>query len=83
MMSLSSGHDTSSPPQPKYILRGHSSQVHNLCFLRQNTRLLTGDADGWVVLWNVITKRPVAVWRAHTKGILGLGPWTGTDSIIT
>ena len=70
------------PAQPQYILRGHSSQIHAVVFLRKNTRLLTGDADGWTVLWNLATKRPVAVWRAHDGPILGLSEWT-PNRIIT
>ena len=70
------------PAQPAYVLRGHSAQIHSVHFLRQNLRLLSGDADGWVVLWDVPIKRPVAVWRAHTGSILGLGSWDD-DRIIT
>ena len=70
------------PAQPQYILRGHSSQIHAVTFLRQNRCVLTGDADGWVVLWNLTTKRPVAVWRPHTSSILGLSEWT-PNRIIT
>ncbi|KAL1311750.1 hypothetical protein AAFC00_001840 [Neodothiora populina] len=69
-------------PQPDYVLRGHSAQIHSVCFLRHNTRLLTGDAQGWLVLWSLASKRPVAVWRAHEGAILGLGSWND-DKIIT
>ncbi|KAK1064986.1 Astra associated protein 1 Asa1 [Friedmanniomyces endolithicus] len=65
-----------------YVLRGHTAQVHAVHFLRQNLRLLSGDADGWVVLWNVPIKRPVAVWRAHKGAVLGLESWDD-DRIIT
>ncbi|GAB7338490.1 hypothetical protein MBLNU457_5243t1 [Dothideomycetes sp. NU457] len=72
------------PPTPKYILRGHTSQIHATHFLRRNTRLLTGDATGYVVLWDTTTKRPVAVWRAHDTTILALGHWPScNDRIIT
>jgi len=70
------------PPQPKYILRGHASAIHAVQFLRNNTRLLTGDADGWTILWDTTTKRPAAVWRAHSSVLLGLGEWDD-DKIIT
>ncbi|KAI7162950.1 WD40 repeat-like protein [Hortaea werneckii] len=73
---------THPPLQPSYILRGHTAQVHSVLFLRENLRLLSGDADGWVVLWDVPIKRPVAVWRAHKSTILGLGSW-GKSKIIT
>ena len=70
------------PAQPSYILRGHASQIHSAQFVRQNSRLLTGDAEGWVVYWNVETKRALAVWKAHDGPILGTAEW-GRDKIIT
>lgn len=70
------------PAQPAFILRGHSAQIHAIHFTQENTRLLTADADGWIVSWNLSFKRPVAVWRAHSNAILGLGTW-GSDRIIT
>jgi ASTRA-associated protein 1 len=70
------------PAQPSYILRGHASQIHSVQFLRHNSRLLTGDADGWLVFWKLDTKRPLAVWKAHDGAILGTAEW-GSDRIIT
>lgn len=68
---------THPPAQPSYILRGHTAAIHAVHFLRQNLRLLTGDADGWVVLWSLPVKRPVAIWRAHGGAVLGLSAWGG------
>lgn len=68
------------PALPTYILRGHTAQIHSVHFLRSNTRILTGDADGWVVLWDIATKRAVGVWKAHKTTILGLG--SSEDGII-
>ena len=70
------------PAQPAFILRGHAAQIHVVHFTQDNARLLTGDADGWVISWSLAYKRPVAVWRAHSNAILGLGSW-GSDRIIT
>ena len=70
------------PAQPSFVLRGHSAQIHALHFTQANTRLLTGDADGWIVSWNLAFKRPVAAWKAHENAILGLGSW-GSDRIMT
>lgn len=71
-----------STPSPKAILRGHKAQVHAATFVRQNERLATGDAEGWVVLWDLTIMRPRAVWRAHENAILGIRGW-GSDKIIT
>jgi WD40 repeat protein len=70
------------PAQPFAILRGHVSPIHSVQFVRQNSRLLTGDADGWIVYWKVETKRPLAVWKAHNGPILGVVEW-GHEKIIT
>lgn len=70
------------PPQPKAVLRGHKAQVHAAAFYRANERLLTGDADGYVVSWDLTIMRPRAVWQAHENAILGLRAW-GPDKVIT
>ncbi|KAK3292108.1 WD40-repeat-containing domain protein [Chaetomium fimeti] len=68
--------------QPKSILRGHKAQVHAAAFVRGNDRLLTGDADGFVVAWDLTVMRPRAVWQAHGSAILGIAGW-GDDHLIT
>ncbi|KAH7171445.1 WD40-repeat-containing domain protein [Dactylonectria macrodidyma] len=71
-----------SAPSPKAILRGHKAQVHSSTFVRGNSRLVTGDAEGYVVLWDLTIMRPRAVWRAHESAILGVRGW-GDDKIIS
>ena len=70
------------PAKPVYVLRGHASQVHAVRFSPLNHRLLTGDADGWVVSWSLSTKRPEASWKAHSDAVLGLA-WWGDGAVIT
>lgn len=70
------------PLQPKSVLRGHKAQVHVATFIRRNARLVTGDADGFVVSWDLTIMRPRAVWQAHSSAILGIAGW-GEDNIIT
>lgn len=70
------------PAQPSFVLRGHSAQIHALHFTQGNNRLLTADADGWVVSWNLAFKRPVAVWKAHDNSVLAVGTW-GRNRVIT
>lgn len=69
-------------PSPKAILRGHKAQIHAATFIRGNKRLITGDAEGYVVLWDLTIMRPRAVWRPHENAILGIAGW-GDDKIIT
>ncbi|KAJ2904483.1 putative protein of unknown function with WD40 repeat domain [Zalerion maritima] len=47
-------------PHPRTILRGHKAQVHAAVFIRNNERLVTGDAEGYVVLWDLAIMRPRA-----------------------
>lgn len=70
------------PPQPQAILRGHAAQVHAARFIRGNERLVTGDAEGFVVVWDLTVMRARAVWRAHQKTILGIEEW-GPERLIT
>ncbi|KAL8807949.1 MAG: hypothetical protein Q9182_000415 [Xanthomendoza sp. 2 TL-2023] len=70
------------PAQPSFVLRGHSAQVHAVRFIQGNARLLSADAEGWIVSWSLASKRPVAVWRAHINAVLGISSW-GQDRIIT
>lgn len=70
------------PAQPAYILRGHTAQIHSTSFIRSNTRLVTGDADGWIVSWSLASKRAAAVWRAHEGAILACAEW-GSNRLIT
>jgi hypothetical protein len=57
---------------PTYVLRGHVSAIHALNFYHANSRLVSGDGDGWIVVWSLVTKRPVAAWKAHEGAILGV-----------
>ena len=81
-MAVERQSSTRPPAQPSYILRGHASQIHSIQFVHQNTRLITGDADGWVIYWKLETKRALAVWKGHNGAILGTAEW-GRDKIIT
>lgn len=57
-------------PLLKLSLRGHKSSVS--CIARVQDDLVSADRDGWVVLWNLTTKRPRALWKAHQGQILTL-----------
>ncbi len=62
-------------PQPRGILRGHKAQVHAAAFIRDNRRLLTGDAEGFVIAWDLTIMRPRAVWQAHSNAVLSVAGW--------
>ena len=55
---------------PRYILRGHKEPIHALRMFAQNLRLVSGDSDGYVIVWDMVTKRPVVSWKPHNGAIL-------------
>ncbi|RAK79955.1 WD40 repeat domain-containing protein, partial [Aspergillus fijiensis CBS 313.89] len=63
---------TKPPATPTYILRGHAAQIHSLHIYHHNLRLVSGDADGWIAVWDLVSKRPIAVWKAHDGAVLGV-----------
>ncbi|KAE8146816.1 WD40-repeat-containing domain protein [Aspergillus avenaceus] len=58
------------PATPTYILRGHAAPIHGLHIFHQNLHIISGDAEGWIIVWDLVFKRPVAVWKAHEGAIL-------------
>ena len=70
------------PPQPAYVLRGHAAQIHAVRFSPSNSYLLTGDAEGYIVSWSLVSKRPVASWKGHESAVLGLA-WLGEELVIS
>ncbi|KAJ6184405.1 hypothetical protein N7519_005706 [Penicillium mononematosum] len=75
-----------SPATPIYILRGHASPVHALHIYSQNLRLVSGDANGWIVVWDLVTKRPVTAWKAHEGAVLearGFDVGSGATEVYT
>lgn len=74
------------PAAPVYILRGHGSAIHALNICHQNLRLISGDANGWIIIWDLVTKRPVAAWKAHAGAVLevrGFNIGSGVTEIYT
>ncbi|EEB09572.1 astra associated protein 1 A [Schizosaccharomyces japonicus yFS275] len=58
-------------PTPFFVLRGHLSSVTSLSFVSDGI-LYSGDANGWMICWDLSVMRPTHIWRAHTKSILGV-----------
>lgn len=70
MSDLSSNQAQRPPATPRYILRGHAAPIHALHLFANNLRLISGDAEGWIVIWDMVAKRPVASWEAHGGSVL-------------
>lgn len=65
-------------PVPAFIFRGHQASIHALRFFDGNRFLVSGDSDGWLIIWSTATKRAVASWKAHDSGVSGIGLWERT-----
>ncbi|GBC04492.1 hypothetical protein RclHR1_00570048 [Rhizophagus clarus] len=61
---------SATPPTPIYIFREHEDQINHLEFYQNNTKLISGDAEGNIIIWDMKIKRPALKFKAHNKGIL-------------
>lgn len=52
----------------KFSFRGHKAPIACLCYYEES--IVSADREGWVVVWNLGTKRPIALWKAHDGHIL-------------
>lgn len=55
----------------EFTLKGHGVLVTASCLFGGNT-LVSGDENGWIILWNLNTRRPLGVWKAHDERIITL-----------
>lgn len=52
---------------------------------RTGLQLVSGDDEGFVVLWSLETRRPLAIWQAHSNALLTTRFWQNSsapDSLI-
>ncbi|PYI11104.1 WD40 repeat-like protein [Aspergillus sclerotiicarbonarius CBS 121057] len=82
-MSAQSPQVRQPPATPTYILRGHAAAIHALQIFHQNLRLVSGDADGWIVVWDLVSKRPLAVWKAHDGAVLEVKGFSFRNGAVT
>ncbi|KAI0300842.1 WD-40 repeat-containing protein [Russula brevipes] len=64
-----------SAPPPLHIIRSHSSAISTLFISGDNERIYSGDISGLVVITSTRSLRPLASWKAHTDGLLGVEEW--------
>lgn len=62
------------PPIPYATLRAHPFSVTSIEFLTGSTQkfLISGDEGGWCFVWNIHTRRPIFIWRPHSKSIISV-----------
>ncbi|RAH53584.1 WD repeat protein [Aspergillus piperis CBS 112811] len=82
-MSAQSSQVRQPPATPTYILRGHAAAIHALQIFHQNLRLVSGDANGWIVVWDLVSKRPRATWKAHDGAVLEVKGFNFRNGAVT
>jgi hypothetical protein len=60
------------PPTPQCVLRGHVGPVSSLCYSVEGGCLYSGDAEGIIKVWDLITRRPVAEFSENRCNVLSL-----------
>ncbi|KAJ3281484.1 ASTRA complex subunit [Borealophlyctis nickersoniae] len=58
------------PPDPTFILRGHTADVNCLEFTKN--LLVSGDVEGDAIVWDLVSFRPLYRWRPHAASVLAL-----------
>jgi WD40 repeat protein len=72
------------PPEPVTVLRGHAADVSVVRFHLDGGQLLTGDGAGELRLWDLPTRRPLAVLpRAHDGRVLDARVHAGTGAVVS
>ncbi|KAH9994758.1 WD-40 repeat-containing protein [Russula vinacea] len=71
---MSSSLPASAPP-PLHIIRSHGLAISSLFISSDNERIYSGDISGLVVITSTRSFRPLASWKAHTDGLLGVEEW--------
>lgn len=51
-------------------LRAHKAPIS--CITTFENNIVSSDRDGYVIVWNVSIKRPLAVWKAHSGQIISM-----------
>jgi len=69
-------------PPPLHTIRSHNSAISTLFVSADNERIYSGDISGQVVITSTRSIRPLASWKAHTDGLLGVEEW-GEQQVIT
>ena len=69
-------------PSPLHIIRSHNAAINALFVSGDNERIYSGDVSGLVVITSTRSIRPLASWKAHTDGLLGIEEW-GEQQVIT
>lgn len=59
------------PPVAYATLRAHPFAVTATHFAN-SLRLVSGDEGGWCFVWNVVTRRPIVIWRPHGKAVVSV-----------
>ncbi|KAI7906523.1 WD40-repeat-containing domain protein [Cokeromyces recurvatus] len=71
------------PPPPIYIFREHKSTVNHLHLFKDDQLLASCDADGWIIIWKMRTRRPLLKWKGHEASCLKVTTNSMHDTLIS
>ncbi|MEN9675467.1 MAG: hypothetical protein RIS76_1363, partial [Verrucomicrobiota bacterium] len=74
---------TSDPPASMKSWRAHADTVFDLEFSRDGTRLLTAGGDQLVRVWDVASRRELAVLEGHTAQVLAAAFNTNATQVVS
>ena len=61
--------DLRDPHEEKFILKGHKNAVQSLAFSDDGRFLVSTSWDRTAIVWDILTKEIVAIFRGHTENI--------------
>ncbi|KAK4515886.1 Carboxylic acid transporter [Mucor velutinosus] len=70
-------------PPPTYIFREHKDTVNYVHLFNQDQHLASCDADGWIVIWKMKTRRVILKWKAHKDSCLKVTTMKATATTTT
>lgn len=73
----------SSTQSPAHSWRAHRDTIFDLEFSRDGARLLTAGGDQLVKVWEVATRRELAVLEGHTAQVLGAAFNTNATQVVS
>uniref|UniRef100_A0A060TBH1 ASTRA-associated protein 1 n=1 Tax=Blastobotrys adeninivorans TaxID=409370 RepID=A0A060TBH1_BLAAD len=64
------------------ILRAHPFATSCVEFAPNGLTLVSGDEGGWVFWWDLLSRRPLAIFRPHEKALVTVRLWYKDDGTL-
>ncbi|KAI9480951.1 MAG: WD40-repeat-containing domain protein [Benjaminiella poitrasii] len=70
------------PPPPIYVLREHKTTINYVHLFKDDQYLASCDADGWIIIWKMRTRRPLVKWKGHEASCLKVTTIHSTEDTL-